>query len=190
MMRKAIAAMAAMTICLTACAAPAAPKIETVEEKIGNLTIQAPVGWEKDVDDSNEFYTSYSYTKNEKEKVIAFLTVYIDKEPEDNFSISDFDYLFEDDHDGIDIVFNQVNDTFLGDKPIRSGSGTWQINYDGNVGDLYDLSRAAMYDADHKKIHIDYIYLDEKADEGYAEYSDKLMSTIKLIYDYQYTTAE
>lgn len=188
MMRNILAAMAAATICLTACAAPAPPKIDTVEEKIGNLTIQAPVGWKKDVDDSYDLFTSYSYTKVENDKRIAFLTVYIYKEPEDNFSISDFDYLFEDDHDGIDIVFNQVNDTFLGDKPIRSGSGTWQINYDGTVGDLYDLTRAAMYDADHKQIQVDYMYLDEKAKEGYADYADTLMSTMQLIYDYQYTT--
>ena len=63
MMRKILAVMAAATICLTACAAPAAPKIDTVEEKIGNLTIQAPVGWEKDVDDSYDLFTSYTYKK-------------------------------------------------------------------------------------------------------------------------------
>lgn len=188
MMRKAIAAMAAMTICLTACAAPAAPKIETVEEKIGNLTIQAPVGWEKNVDDSYDLFTSYSYKKVENDKGIAFLTIYFSKDAKEDLSVSDFDYLFNEEHDGIDIVFNHVDDTFIGDKPVRQGSGTWQTNYDGTVGDLYDLTRAAMYDADHKQIQVDYMYLDEKAKEGYADYADTLMSTMQLIYDYQYTT--
>jgi len=45
-----------------------------------------------------------------------------------------------------------------------------------------------MYDADHKQIQVDYMYLDEKAKEGYADYADTLMSTMQLIYDYQYTT--
>ena len=188
MERQPVAAMTTMTICVPANEALSQPYIHTVEEKIGNLTIQAPVGWEKDVDDSYDLFTSYSYKKVENDKGIAFLTIYFSKDAKEDFSVSDFDYLFNEEHDGIDIVFNHVDDTFIGDKPVRQGSGTWQTNYDGTVGDLYDLTRAAMYDADHKQIQVDYRYVDEKAKEGYADYADTLMSTMQLIYDYQYTT--
>ena len=185
-MKKLLITLAAL-VGLTACAAPAPPAIKTAEEKIGNLTIQAPVGWDKDIDDSYDLFTSYTYKKVENDKGIAFLTIYINKDSKEDFSVSDFDYLFDEEHDGIDIVFNQVNDSYIGDKPVRQGSGTWQTNYDGNVSDLYDLKRAAMYDADCKLIQVDYMYLDELAGQGYADYADTLMDTMQLIYDYQYT---
>ena len=46
-MKKILFTIITAAIILTACAGSNPQPIETVEEKIGNLTIQAPVGWEK-----------------------------------------------------------------------------------------------------------------------------------------------
>lgn len=188
MMRKAIAAMAAMTICLTACAAPAPSAIKTTEEKIGNLTIQAPVGWEKSTDDKSKEFTRYSYYVEGNDETQAFLSIYYNKDPNQDFSISDFDPYFDTDamnanSDAI-YTYDSINDDFLGNKPIRKASGTW---YDGK---LYDRTFVMMYDADCKRIAVEYNYLDELADQGYADYADTLLDTMQLIYDYQYTTAQ
>ena len=184
-MKRILIILTSTIVGLSACAAPA-PKIKANPEKIGNLTIQAPVGWDKDIDDSYDLFTSYTYTKAEGNKGIAFIIIYVDKDTKEEISISDFDYLFSEEHDGIDIVFDQVNDDFLGDKPIRKGSGTWQTNYDGNIGDLYDLTRAAMYDADRRCITVDYMYLHDRAKDGYEDFAKTFFDGMTLTYDYQY----
>ena len=189
-MKKILFTIITAAIILTACAGSTPPPIETVEEKIGNLTIQAPVGWEKTIDDSYDFWTCYTYMKSSKDNTgIALLSVYIDKEVQESVSISDLDYQFEDDNDMVQIHFNDINDNFLGDKPIRIGHGTWQTNYQGNIGPLFDLTKVSMFDADLRGITVEYMYLDEVADQGYSDYANKLVDTMQLIYDYQYTTS-
>lgn len=181
--------LTAACVGLVACSCAAAkPKIETVEEKIGNLTIQAPLGWEKSTDDDSKDFTQYSYYVEEGGETQAFLSIYYDKEANQDFSISDFDPYFDADTMNANsealYTYDSVNDDFLGNKPIRKASGTW---YDGK---LYDRTFVMMYDADCKRIAVEYNYLDELADQGYADYADTLLDTMQLIYDYQYTTAQ
>lgn len=166
---------------LTACGSPTPKTIDTVTEKIGNLTFETPVGWNKELTE-HDSYNYYSYTSGDDAE--GFLSVVYDKEPSDNISISDFDYHFKESHDGIDIVYTDTSDSFLGDKPIRIGYGTWQYNFEGTVGDLYDLETIAMYDADLKKIEVSFMYKDELAGDGYADYAAKLIDTMELVYDY------
>lgn len=160
-------------------------EIKTVPEKIGNLTIEAPVGWDKDIDDSSEFYTFYSYSDTDGDRLLAYIFITVDKKVNPDFSINDFDYEFEDSHDGADSIFTEINDDFLGDKPIRKGQGTWQYNFNNKKGELFDQYVAAMYDADCRKIKLSYRYVHDLADKGYEAYYEKLFSTMLLTYDYQ-----
>jgi hypothetical protein len=186
-MKKLLITLAAL-VGLTACAAPAPPAIKTAEEKIGNLTIQAPVGWEKITDDKSKEFTRYSYYVESNDETQAFLSIYYNKDPNPDFSISDFDSYFDANQMNTNsdtiYTYDSINDDFLGNKPIRKASGTW---YDGK---LYDRTFVMMYDADCKRIAVEYNYLDELADKGYADYADTLLDTMQLIYDYQYTTAQ
>ena len=177
--------IAVMLTCFILASCGSSNKIQTNTEKIGNLKIEAPVGWDKEIDDSYDTWTSYSYVKYEGDKYISGIVVYVDKETNPNFSISDFDYIFEDSHDGIDIIFYETNDEFLGNKPIRKGYGIWQYNYNGEKGDLYDRYVAAMYDADCRKIMVDYMYLDSEKTKGYEDFANTLFDKMVLTYDYQ-----
>lgn len=179
-MRRIIAAAVALVTMVTACGSPTPKTIATEKEKIGNLTIEAPTGWDKDVSDEGS-YTSYLYSKSTGDDADAVLTIYYYKEPSDSISISDFDGTFEEFHLGINIVYTDIDDNFLGDKPIRIGRGTWTNDDDDTT---YNLTTVAMYDADYKRIEVNYVYLDSLANEGYASYADTLVDTMELIYDY------
>lgn len=179
-MRRIIAAAVALVTMVTACGSPTPKTIATEKEKIGNLTIEAPTGWDKDVSDEGS-YTSYLYSKSTGDDADAVLTIYYYKEPSDSISISDFDGTFEEFHLGINIVYTDIDDNFLGDKPIRIGRGTWTNDDDDTT---YNLTTIAMYDADYKRIEVNYVYLDSLANEGYASYADTLVDTMELIYDY------
>ena len=178
--RRIIAAAVALVTMVTACGSPTPKTIATEKEKIGNLTIEAPTGWDKDVSDEGS-YTSYLYGKSTGDDADAVLTIYYYKEPSDSISISDFDGTFEEFHLGINIVYTDIDDNFLGDKPIRIGRGTWTNDDDDTT---YNLTTVAMYDADYKRIEVNYVYLDSLANEGYASYADTLVDTMELIYDY------
>ena len=178
--RRIIAAAVALVTMVTACGSPTPKTIATEKEKIGNLTIEAPTGWDKDVSDEGS-YTSYLYSKSTGDDTDAVLTIYYDKEPSDSISISDFDWTFEEFHQGLNVVYTDIDDNFLGDKPIRIGHGTWSYD-DGDKA--YNLTTVAMYDADYKRIEVNYVYLDSLANEGYASYADTLVDTMELIYDY------
>ena len=177
--------IAVLLSCFVLASCGSQKKIQTTTEKIGNLTIESPVGWDKEIDDSYDLYTVYTYSKLEGDKLLADINIYVDKDVTPDFSINDFDYLFDDNHDGIDIVFTEVNDSFLGNKPIRKGCGTWQYNYNGEKGDLYDQYVAAMYDADCRMIHVQYMFLDSLAGDGYQDYANTLFDKMTLTYDYQ-----
>ena len=180
-MKKFIVAL--VLLLLTSCSSSKTAKIQTVPEKIGNLTIQAPVGWEKVTKDSNEDFILYSYYLEDGDVANAFISIYYDREPTYNYSISDFDPYFDSDfmnaNSDVIYTYDTVNDDFLGDKPIRKASGTW---YDGN---LYDRTFVMMYDADCKKIAVEYLYLDKIASEGYADFADEFLDGMTLTYDYQ-----
>jgi len=178
--RRIIAAAVALVTMVTACGSPTPKTIATEKEKIGNLTIVAPTEWDKDVSDEGT-YTSYLYSKSTGDDTDAVLTIYYYKEPSDSISIADFDDRFEEFHQGLNIVYMDIDDNFLGDKPIRIGRGTW--SYDDN-DKAYNLTTVAMYDADCREVVVNYMYLDSLADEGYASYADTLVDTMELIYDY------
>lgn len=180
MKKLAIVAVVASFV-LASCGGSGAKTIATTTEKIGNLTIQAPVGWEKDIQEDDS-QIIYNYMANEDGD--ALITIWYSQHPKAEISISDFDYIYEEQYDGIDIVYTDVNDSFLGDKPIRIGSGTWQYNYEGNIGDLFDNTVITMYDADCQMIEVSYMYKDALADKGYADYATTLIDTMELIYDY------
>ena len=180
-MKRIVLTAITVSMLATACGNPEPKTINTITEKIGNLTLETPTGWSKELSEYNN-YVYYSYSSENDGD--GFLSVVYDKEPSDNISISDFDYLFKESHDGIDIVYTDISDSFLGDKPIRIGRGTWQYNFEGTVGDLYDLETIAMYDADLKKIEVSFMHKDELANEGYADYAEKLIDTMNLVYDY------
>lgn len=180
-MKKIVLTAITVSMLATACGNPEPKTINTITEKIGNLTLETPTGWNKELSEYDS-YVYYSYSSESDGD--GFLSVVYDKKPSDNISISDFDYLFKESHDGIDIVYTDISDSFLGDKPIRIGHGTWQYNFEGTVGDLYDLETVAMYDADLKRIEVSFMHKDELANEGYADYAEKLIDTMNLVYDY------
>ena len=170
-----------LIVTMTACSGAKQKSIETKQEKIGLLTFNSPIGWEKSLDEK-EIFNSYTYSVNEDGD--ALLMIYYYKDPTETISISDFDYTFDEFHQGIDVVYTETKDTFLGDKPIRIGTGTWQYNYNGEVGDLYDLTTIAMYDADQRKIEVQYMYKDKLSSEGYSDYATELVDTMELVYNW------
>lgn len=180
-MKKLISAVAfVLVVTMTACGGIKQKAIETKQERIGLLTFNSPIGWEKSLDEK-EINNIYTYSVNEDGD--ALLMIYYDKDPTETISISDFDYTFEEFHEGIDIVYTETKDSFLGDKPIRIGTGTWQYNYNGKVGDLYDITTIAMYDADQRKIEVQYMYKDKLGSEGYSDYASELVDTMELVYN-------
>lgn len=180
-MKKIIVAL--IMLLLTSCSSSKTTKIQTVPEKIGNLTIQAPVGWEKVTKDDYEDFIQYSYYLEDGDETPAFISIYYDREPTEDYSISDFDPYFDPDfmNSNSDVLYtyDTINDDFLGNKPIRKASGTW---YNGN---LYDRTFVMMYDADCKKIAIEYVYLNKIASEGYADFANEFLDGMILTYDYQ-----
>ena len=170
-----------LIVSMSACGGTKQKHIETKQEKIGLLTVNSPVGWEKSLDES-EIYNSYTYSVNEDGD--ALLMIYYYKDPTEAISISDFDYTFDEFHEGIDIVYTDTKDSFLGDKPIRTGTGTWQYNYNGKVGDLYDITTIAMYDADKRRREVQYMYKDSLSSEGYSDYATELVDTMELVYSW------